>query len=598
MSGPSLNTLWARAFVEELARAGVTDMCLAPGSRSAPLVMAAAAQPGLRLRVHLDERSAAFFALGVGKASGRPAAVVTTSGTAAANLLPAVVEASQSEVPLLLLTADRPPHLRDSDANQAIDQLRLFGVHVRAFIDVSPPVVAGPALRHLRALAARAVAAALGLPAGPVHLNFPFDKPLEPVQDATDVPPGFTDAHPRAFTGREGGKPFVRTTRRRPRLEEDELAALARLLDEASRGVIVAGPSPEPERLGEAVLALSAASGLPVLADPLSGARFRAPGRALVIRAYDLALREPALRAALAPDLVLRVGQSPGSATLLSWLEANPGARHVVVDPGHRWMDHLALASDYLRADAADTLARLAEKVRPRPPEGWGSLWRRAEERTVRVASQHTDNYFFEGSVLSHVAAALPQGSTLFVSSSMPVRDLDAFGAALGKPVRVLGNRGASGIDGVVSSALGASTASAGPTVAVLGDVAFLHDLNGLLATREPDARVIFVVINNDGGGIFHLLPIRDFEPEFTPYFVAPHGLELSHGAALYRLPYVRVKDRPAFDSALAQGLAAGGSSVIEVRSDARANRQRREAVQAAVIQALSEIPEGKVHAE
>jgi 2-succinyl-5-enolpyruvyl-6-hydroxy-3-cyclohexene-1-carboxylate synthase len=607
MSDLDRNALWAGAFLEELARAGVTDLCLAPGSRSAPLVLAAARLVRLRLRVHLDERSAAFFALGMGKARGRPAAVVTTSGTAVANLLPAVVEASQSETPLLVLTADRPHRLRDSDANQAIDQVGIFGGYVREFFDVAPPAVGGPELRHLRGLAARAVAAALGLPAGPVHLNFPFEKPLEPVSGTGDVPAGFADAHPRAFRGREDDRPWVRVTPRRARASDEEIGALAEWIEGAERGVIVAGPSPDPEWLGDAAVRLSARAGLPLLADPLSGARYRARARAPVISACDLLLKVPELARALVPDLVIRVGQSPTSAALLAWLEGCSSARQVVVDGGRRWKDHLAVATDYVQADAADTLGRLAERVggagaEPAPlaarvggadpqPQPWAALWMRLDARAREVARARCEADFFEGSVLAEVARAVPDGGTLFVSSSMPVRDLDAFGGDRTAPARVLANRGASGIDGVLSTALGVSAAGARPTVAVVGDLAFLHDSNGLLAVREADAAVVFVVIHNDGGGIFHLLPVREQEPEFTPYFATPHGLDLSHLAALYGLPHTRAEDRDALRSALAGALAAGGSHVIEVPSDREENRRLRGAAEAAVRAALQEIP-------
>jgi 2-succinyl-5-enolpyruvyl-6-hydroxy-3-cyclohexene-1-carboxylate synthase len=590
MSDLTKNTLWAHVFIEELARAGVTDVCLAPGSRSAPLVMAAAANEALHLRVHVDERSAAFFALGLAKGSGRPAVVVTTSGTAVANLLPAVVEASLSETPLLLLSADRPHHLRDSDANQAIDQVHIFGRYVREFFDVSPPVVSGPELRHLRVLACRAVAAALGLPGGPVHLNFPFDKPLEPVAGTRDVPHGFAESHPRAFSGRASGEPFVRITPARSSASEKELGRLAESIRGAERGVVVAGPFPDAERLGAALIELGARAGFPVLADSLSGARFRAHGEAAVIGAYDLILKTPELRRGLAPDLVIRVGQSPTSASLLRWLEESTLARQIVIDGGRRWKDHLAVVTDYVQADAVDTLAGLARLVQPRAPAAWTALWRHLDERARQVAGAHAEGSFFEGAVLAEVAKGVPSGGTLFVSSSMPVRDLDAFAVSRQDRLRVLANRGASGIDGIVSTALGVSAAGPPPTVAVVGDLAFLHDAGGLLAAREPDASVVFVVIQNDGGGIFHMLPIREYEPEFTEYFAAPHGLDVSHLAHLHRLPFTRAQDRVALRTALADALALGGSHVIEVPSDREENRRLRSSAEAAVRSALHDI--------
>ncbi|HSR42617.1 MAG TPA: 2-succinyl-5-enolpyruvyl-6-hydroxy-3-cyclohexene-1-carboxylic-acid synthase, partial [Longimicrobiales bacterium] len=259
MRDANRNQLWARAVTEELVRAGVGRVLVAPGSRSTPLVLEAASREGLRLMTHLDERSAGFFALGLGKATGRPAAVITTSGTAAANLLPSVVEASQSEVPLLLLTADRPPHLRDADANQAIDQIHLYGRFVRRFVDVAPPSVDGRSLRHLRSQTARAVADALGPPAGPVHMNFPFRKPLEPTPVEGDVDPGFLEQHPRAGLGRGDGSAFIRVRAGWARPDPGEIEGVAGLLSEAERGLVVVGPSPLPGRTGPAAIALAAA---------------------------------------------------------------------------------------------------------------------------------------------------------------------------------------------------------------------------------------------------------------------------------------------------------------------------------------------------
>ncbi len=581
VSEPDRNAVWAGAFAEELAHAGVRDVCVAPGSRSTPLVLACARLGAFRMRVHLDERSAGFFALGVGKATGTPAAVITTSGTAAANLFPAVVEASQSESPLLVLTADRPHRLRDSDANQAIDQLRLFGLFVREFFEVAPAEVGGPALRHLRTLAARAVASAVGLPAGPVHLNFPFDVPLEPQDDTPDGAPdgALVEARPR---GRAGERPYIRVRPRRPRLDKGEIDALAERLAASRRPLLVVGPTPEPDRLRTAVVSFASAVGLPVLADPLSGVRYGPDGGACIYGAYDLFLREPRACSALAPDLVLRVGRSPTSAALLDYLANAAHEAHLLIDPSFRWKDHLAVASDVVRADAADTLTRLAECGCPaRLDSDWCALWTRLE-RAASVAltdllQSREEGERFEGMVAQQTLRAMNVPGTLFVSSSMPIRDLDAFGGRHAVPLRVLGNRGASGIDGIVSTALGVAVGAGEPVVALVGDIALLHDANGLLAAREPDAQVVFVVVNNDGGGIFHFLPVRAHEPHFTRLFATPHGIEPERVAALYGLSYERAEPETLAER-VREAVAAGGTRLIEVRTDRETNRRRRDA--------------------
>jgi 2-succinyl-5-enolpyruvyl-6-hydroxy-3-cyclohexene-1-carboxylate synthase len=534
------------------------------------------------MRVHLDERSAAFFALGVGKASGRPAVVVTTSGTAAANLFPAVVEAAQSETPLLVLTADRPHRLRDADANQAIDQVRLYGPYPRAFFDVAPPVLAAPELRHLRTLACRAVAVSMGPAAGPVHLNFPFDKPLEP----GPVPDEFARAHPLAVAGRAGGSPFVDVRTPRALASEEDLGRLTAALSSAN-GVIVAGPSSDPDRVGPAARALSAATGFPLLADPLSGARFGAPGGAELIAGYDLFMREPAAVEALAPSVVLRVGRSPTSTPVLEWVLRYQDVPHLVVDDGDRWKDHSSTASLYVQADPAATLQTLAAGMERLASDAWIARWRTAERATLEaVAADVGDAH--EGSVWSAVLAAAPPAGTVFVSSSMPVRDLDTYGHARAEPLSVLGNRGASGIDGIVSTAFGVASQRVGPTVCVLGDLAFFHDQNGLLWSREEDASVVFVLIDNDGGGIFHMLPVAEHEPHFTPLVATPHGLDLRHAAELHGLE-LRDVTIAGLESALAGAVKAGRTVVLRVRTDRTVNHRRRTEIAQAVRRSVRE---------
>ncbi len=587
MTVSAANTLWARSIVDELARAGVRELVVAPGSRSTPVVLAAAADGRLKLRVHLDERSAAFFALGVGKAAGRPAAVLTTSGTAVANLLPAVVEASESGVPLLVLTADRPPRLRGADANQAIDQAGIFGDFVRESFDPGPPSLDGPALRHLRGVAARAVAAsvsAAGPGPGPVHLNLPFDKPLEPVEPPAD----FVEAHPLAATGRPDGAPFVRISTARAIAADarlDEVAALFAGGDAC--GVIVAGPLEEAARVGPAVVALGEATGWPVLADPLSGARFGRAGDAHVVAGYDLFLDDPGVRERLAPSVIVRVGATPTSASLQRWILDHNGVPHVVLDAHGRWKDSGATATQVLRADAADALWRLAERVRTGSgteaaewADEWRALWRRADEAARRVTAARVPGH--EGDLAGRVVEALDVGTTLVVSSSMPVRDVDGYAHPADRGLEVLGNRGASGIDGVVSTAFGVASQRDAPTVCLIGDVAFFHDRNGLLWSREADASVVFVLIDNDGGGIFHMLPVSEHEPHFTPLFATPHGLDPRAVIESHGIGFVETTDESLTESVRA-AVKAGGSVVIHVRTDREENRSHHRATLDAV---------------
>ncbi len=623
MSRGKSNALWAGSFVDELARVGVREICVAPGSRSTPLVLAAVRDGRFRMFSIVDERSAGFFALGMGRASGRPAVVITTSGTAGANLYPAVIEASQGEVPLLVLTADRPHRIRDADGNQAMDQLRLFGIFPRAFFEVEPPHfevesprLDEPSLRHLRGLAGRAVSLALGPPRGPVHLNFPFEKPLEPEPisgDPLEEYPLTGDSldtarkeHPRAGGGRPGGEPFVRVSPKLTAVPEGEVARVRVALEGATRGVIVAGPVPDSWKVGAATLALGAATGFPVLADPLSGARFSPPHGAQVVGGYDLFLRSPHAREALKPELILRIGGSPTSTGVLDYLAESGNARQIVVDDGHRWKDHLASAHHYIQASPAPFLGRLATELRGARDPDWQDLWSEAEARTRLALDRQGPGELLEGEILAAVAEGLPEGANLMVASSMPIRDLDAFAFPSPKALQVFGNRGASGIDGLVSTTLGIASASesgpsphgtgtgagAGteptrPTVGVLGDLAFFHDMNGLLALKSLRSRVLFVVVNNDGGGIFHTLPIRGHEPAFTQFFATPHGLDFGKVAELYGIPYSRAGSLAEFEELFLKALMTDGPSILEVRTRREETHQRRRMVVAAVVEAM-----------
>lgn len=575
MTHPSANTVWARALLDELARCGVRDVIVAPGSRSTSLVLAAEADPRLRLRVHLDERSVAFFALGLGKV-GRPAVVLTTSGTAVANLLPAVVEASQASVPLIIVTADRPPRLRGADANQAIDQHGIFGRYPRAFFELAAPSLEAPALEHLRSLACRAWSHATGGDAGPVHINVPLDKPLE----AIEPPKSAVAEAPLGIGGRPDGAPWTAIEHGRATAGAPEIERLFDLLS-GERPVMVAGPVPD-RAAGRAALQAALRFRCPLLADPLSSARYAPGAEAAAVAGYDLVLRDDALRRDLAPTAVVRVGRSPVSAGLQRWLFEHADVPQVVIDDGDRYKDHGVTASWYLVSNPAATLDALPEPKASAGREAWRDLWRRVD---AAVRSETTSlPHDCEGAILRTVLDTVPDDATFFVSNSMPVRDLDAFGAPSERTVRVLANRGASGIDGVVSTAFGTSAGTSAPTVCVLGDLAFFHDSNGLLWSRESDAPVVFVVVDNDGGGIFHMLPIAEHEPAFTNFFATPHGLDFRHSAALHGIEY-RLLELSDLASALADALAAGRSHILHLRTDREVTHRQRSVVAERVIE-------------
>ncbi len=614
---------FALTLVDELARAGMTDACLAPGSRSAPVALALAEHPAIRLHVHLDERSASFFALGLAKRSGRPVAVLCTSGTAAANLHPAVLEASYGRVPLIVLTADRPPELRDTGAGQAMDQLKLYGGAVRWFFEVGAP--GGEAGTWWRSVASRAWAAALGgagHPPGPVHLNLAFREPLVPARIGAGAPvPGRPDGAPWTASGR--------TRQPGPAPSAETLTEVAAAVAQAERGLLVAGWGAELRP--DAQDAFTAATGWPVLADPLSGAR---RGRHAVA-AYDALLRVPAFREAHRPDLVLRVGGPPTSKALGAWLDA--AVPQLLVDPDGGWLDPSRAAGRRLATDPSLLLeavaARLGQADRGTHGRGaasrrpaaasWAVSWARADATARRAMDELMDGWEepFEGRVARDLAAHLPNGATLVVASSMPVRDLEAF-ARPRDGLRCLANRGLNGIDGFVATTLGAAAGGigaaagvagaaaggdrpvgdgraavggglvvggGGPVVALCGDLAFLHDASSVLgaAGREPGA--VFVVCDNDGGGIFSFLPQAALPTQcFETLFATPHGLDLGAVAAAAGLPCSRIAKAGELVGALDAALARGGTQVLLVPSDRAVNVARHRELMAAVAAALA----------
>ncbi len=599
MSSRNRNELWGRALVDELARCGLRHVVVSPGSRSTPLVLAAASDSRLQVTPQVDERSAGFLGLGVGKITGAPAAVVTTSGTAVANLLPAVVEAAQSETPLLILTADRPPWLRGADANQTIEQRGIFGGYVRLFEELSPSEVSERTLRHLRSVACRATAAALGDPAGPVHLNLPFAKPLEPSVVPGDLPAELAEGRTPGSSGRAAGKPWTQVRAMRAGPTDADLTALLDALDGCQAPVLVAGVVPRPWEVGPVIRRAARVLGVPLLADALSGARYYESGGGdePVVGGYDLALSSPALRESLRPDLVIRIGSPPTSAMLGRWLRSLEDVEHFVISGGGRWKDHLAVATRVIAADPVRFLEELVqESEASRRSKRSSSLWSEVEADVRAQVSRIALGSHFEGGIVADLVARVDPGDVLFVSNSMPVRDLDTFVPAHPRSLTVVGNRGASGIDGIISTSAGVSLASGRRVIAIVGDLALLHDSNGLASLRHPGVRVVVVVMNNDGGGIFHLLPIREFEPAFTPLFATPHGRDLSLLSAFHGLPHLDVSRESADELARAaestparvgsdlgdaweEAMGWKGSGILEVRTDRDRNRIHREGV-------------------
>jgi len=561
------NLAWADQFVGALATAGLRAVCVAPGSRSTPLTLAFARQPAIKLYLHLDERSAAFFALGLALATERPVALVCTSGTAAAEFYPAVIEAYQSQIPLLLLTADRPHEVRHSGANQTIDQVKIYGDHVHWSFDLAIPQANPPALvqRAVQSVAARAYQIANGVVKGPVHLNCPFRQPLEPA--APPLPAIEAPARPTVRMARGDLLPTA--------AQVDEVVSI---LNRHERGLIVCGPNCPGASFPEAVAALAEATGYPILADPLSGVRFgRAAQTGLLCGGYESYLQGGKAPWA-APDVVIRFGAVPTSKWLNSYLSNNPPTHLIHIRENGVWADDLHLVSYFLQADAARSCQLLCAALSPRPRTAWAQDLLSAEATSQQISARYCQEHFFDGAVVKAVVDALPAGARLMIGNSLPIRHLDQWVAPGPVPLHVFGNRGASGIDGVTSTALGIAAAAEAPLVLITGDIAFYHDMNGLLALRQHQlTNVTIVLLNNNSGSIFRRLPVAKFDPPFTSLFLTPHDLDFRHVAALYGVDYLQTADRATFNQTLAHALTGPQSTLIEVPTDGVTDHQHQQ---------------------
>ncbi len=561
MSAPSnLHTAWARLFVRAAVASGVSEAVLSPGSRSTPLALALAAEPGLRLHVVVDERSAAFFALGQARVTGRPSLLVCTSGTAGAHYLPAIIEAAQSFVPMLVVTADRPWELYDAAAPQTIDQLKLFGSFVRHHAELGLPDPAPSALRAVPRIAAQAVARALGPTPGPVHLNARFRKPLEPV-----VVSGPEPWEPLADALLARGAPAVIAPA--PSLDAAAVAALAERIDRAERGLIVCGPAPIAQSAGRAaILDLARRTGFPLLAESTSQVRFGGD-RAGVFECgpFDAVLRAPAFRAGPAPDLILQIGAPPTSSAYAE-LAAGAGPARVVIAE-HGWNDPQSDASALVLADPVALARALAPRIAPRAASPWSLSFARRGIEAQAIADRAADAPDLgEGAIARATVASCPEGALLVVGNSTPVRDLDVFCPPSPHAVRVVHQRGASGIDGLVSGAAGAAVAAGGPLALLLGDIALLHDLTALGLLARAEGPLVVVVVQNGGGRIFDQLPVAEStDPAvFERCFATPQAVRFEHAAAAFGVPYARAETRAALDEALAAAWARRGATLIE----------------------------------
>ncbi len=578
---PNLNYLWASLMVEEFIRSGVDTFVVSPGSRSSPLAMAVATGGPLRSFVHFDERGAAYYALGHAKSTGRPVVFICTSGTALANAMPAVVEASQAQVPLIVVSADRPPELIDTGANQAIDQVKFFGDQVRWYHSLPCPDMQVPPAVVLTAVD-QAVHRAMAAPAGPVHLNCPYREPLAPAAVPFDAQ---TYTRPLAswFDG-----PYTAWSPGETSVADKDVPGLVSLLGQTRHGLLIVGQLTSRADV-LAARALAKALHWPVLPDVASGLRLgpqEFPGLAY----FPQLLRSRHEYDFSTAQVLVHVGGAVTSKALLQFIEATPSRNYVRVsphpfrhDPAHRISHRLMMG-----------IAAFARLVESAPGLGVDEDWAASLAESSRKIDACIDGFLDRTPALSEVSVArdvtrlAPEGSVLFLGNSMPIRDADMFGATDGNDIIATANRGASGIDGTLATAAGFAAGLRRRTTALLGDLSVLHDLNSLALVDSLNVPFTLVTVNNDGGGIFSFLPIADHPKHFERFFGTPHGMNFERIAPAFGLEYVHADSRDGFKEAYARASAENGHCLIEVNTRRDDNERLHRAIDKEILAALA----------
>lgn len=553
-------SMYVTHFVDGLVESGLTDVVISPGSRSTPLAMTFCEHKHVKEWMIIDERSAAFFALGIAKKTNRPVALVCTSGTAAANYYPAVVEARLSRVPLVVLTTDRPHELRDVGAPQAIDQIHMFRNEVKWFHEMAIPEGTPQMCSYVRQKAIRSMHVARSGNPGPIHLNFPFREPLVPdftlqgLWRATETP---ANVHVPI----EGKK----------LLQDEQLEPLHQMLTHYKRGVIVCGPQIDPT-FAPVVTQFAQQWNLPLLADPLSQIRQGKHGKDCIIDGYDAMLRTKEMRRYLAPDFIIRFGAMPVSKPYLFYVQDHANIPQIVVENSEGYREPANNLTQFMYADQTQVASQLTSVAND---NGLDDKWLQQWQQLSAIVKKHicieNEKTISEGSVVRFIHQLIPEQSTFFIGNSMAIRDVDTFFTTTKKEVDFLANRGANGIDGVISSAMGAATTGERVTL-LIGDLSFYHDMNGLLAASLYDLDLTIVLVNNNGGGIFSFLPQAKDPTHFETLFGTPSHLDFSHAVKMYNGVYVQASSNKEFQDALQKSYASKGLTVIEVQTERREN--------------------------
>lgn len=564
MSNQEAMTKYIGAFVDELAKSGVQKVVVSPGSRSTPIAMLLADHPEIEVIIHIDERSAAYFALGLAKAMNNTVAILCTSGTAAANYFPAVVESYYARVPLLVITADRPHELRDIGAAQTINQVDLYGKHVKWFQDMPLPESSIDMLMFVRTVCSRAVQTTMQRPYGPVHLNFPLREPLVPNMD-----------DPNKFEGTDSSNVKIMTSY--PTLKDKSFNELVDKLPK--KGLIVCGPMDVYNpAFNEAIVQFAENVNYPIIADPLSQLRSGTHNKELILDSYNAFLKNETARKKLKPEMIIRFGSMPVSKSLMFYLKEHADVPQYIVDGGQGWRDPVSSAYEMIYCDEQIFCEKLASLTnnKTRFNSTWTDQWLRLNQLVKESIVQIDDEGISEGRLIYHLQHLLPKKASVMIGNSMPIRDMDDFFHSNSSEIKLFGNRGVNGIDGLISTALGISVIE-DHTYLVVGDLSFYHDMNGLLAAKMHDLNLTILIINNNGGGIFSMLQQANYPTYFELLFGTPTDLRFEHAAHLYGGKYYKVETLQQYLSVMEHTRMEKGLKIIEVLTNRQENAEIRQ---------------------
>ncbi len=560
------NTFWASIFVDELVNCGLENVCIAAGSRSTPLTLAFINTTGLNCYSHIDERSAGFFALGIAMTTKKPVVLLCTSGTAAANFHPAILEAFYSKIPLIILTADRPHELRDFGANQTMDQIKLYGDHVKWFVDVAPPVdnPTTDQINYVKTLASKSYAHSVFLPAGPIHLNFPFSKPLEP----NSIP------H-KSKSNESPSIPYVTVSQGILFPNKTQIDEFISQVESNPKGLIVCGPRSSNEKITDLITKFSNLVGYPIFADIASNQRFGSHIRddSLIITSYETFLKKNNIQT---PQLVLQFGALPTSTYLQLYLQEMNDSVKIIINENNEWTDPSKTSNYMINCNPKELIRQALEILENRKivrDNEWVNYWRELDNEIWKRIREVNEKEFYEGSILTEIFMQFPEDTLVFIANSLSIRHADQFIKPLSKKITVFTNRGLSGIDGTLSTALGIAAASDKKIMLITGDLALFHDLNGFMSIHRYNMQIVVILLNNQVGGIFERLPIAKSvdEATFKEFFLTHHNINFSSLVKMYgenKLEHKLIFTREDLFAEINKAFSSNISNILEFKID------------------------------